>query len=455
MAKSATYSESLGDAYQGISNFTVPRSPSTFSNMLFRGPDHILYNRTLLKKFSPEAREKFLAIYQSSLGLKELPKAEGHIQTYLSQRQKTLEAIGLPVVNSPEVDQLAASYKDLDTIFTQIGARYHPSSVQAYLQDERSKTFQTLKKQFEQDQQAIRASTLTDKEQKLKYLAEEYDKQVKALETSLNEQITQAHQAVSKEQWRVYVLAQMRQENQAMREAIDTVQARNMPVLSGASIEAGGDEGLSNVTIDELIKYCDETGQPLRTPIGTRINVSKTDDGYSFQLAPVKNKWFFNQSKLHPSKADWLFMGQLLRATGKESVTITINTKNDKNDQLAMREARIAYEAQLEAGFAKHVKDKDGKDKPNITIIVNGKKIEYDKLYVQKHTTYHGGHKQDSERAVSNQGESVAQERAKRLNKSQDIKKEVEALRKDMEAKRPPVAKTPTTPSSRASAGSS
>jgi hypothetical protein len=173
----------------------------------------------------------------------------------------------------------------------------------------------------------------------------------------------------------------------------------------------------------------------MRSPTGNRIVVSgDKDSGYNIQLHPNKSKWFNSNSKLHCRKTDWLFMMQMLRATGKESVTININTKHDSQDnKYGLIKARIAYEAALEAGFLDRIKDKDGKEQPNITIRINGKPIELDKIYVERHIAYREGQKtDDSEHYLARKAQKaeMARRRGAMIDANQNIKAELDALRK-------------------------
>jgi hypothetical protein len=138
-----------------------------------------------------------------------------------------------------------------------------------------------------------------------------------------------------------------------------------------------------------------------------------------------------------------MFIGRILRAAGNDGVTININTENDPENKLGMRTARAAYEAMLAVGFEAKIKDKDGKEIPNIKIMLNGKPIDLDKLYYEsnKNKEYHAKHQQ----IRANTYQSIKQVQG-------DIKEQMNAYRRTLGTTAPPAPPAGATSSSPPSA---
>jgi hypothetical protein len=444
MSVSSKVGDTLAAISNTLSNISTNAPASTALNAYPWGFN--TYNRELMQKLSPEARQELLDIYRKSImGLAEYPQAKTSIKTYLEQRQKTLNKLGLSTTETADVQKLEENYDVLDKIVKEFGATETPGSIQKYLQDERNNTLDVIKTQYEADQNSINNSALADKDQALATLKTDYEASLKALQGSLNEDITRTHEAVSKERDRIYLLGLMRQ-NDTMRKAIDTLSTQKQGAQQATSgmvqIQATSEPGetLSSITLDEVIDFMKEHRDGfLRSPSGNRISISKTNGVYTIDLHPASPEhWLNDSSKLNYTEVDWLFSAQLLRATGAKTVTATVTCDDE---QQGLNELRKAYHAALEAGFPRYKKDQDGNDltdKPCINLVLNGRQIKYDDLYKDKKKDYHGGYENISEHYAENTAKlgQIAEQRAERLNTIRDIKAKFDALRAEELAKR-------------------
>jgi hypothetical protein len=107
----------------------------------------------------------------------------------------------------------------------------------------------------------------------------------------------------------------------------------------------------------------------LQTITGRTITTEKTPDGVTFTMSfPNRMDIAYHYSAEEKKKADWMGLAGAVRASGHDSITLKFS--HGKDEQYAMKQGRLAFEAARESGF----------DLSKITIEVNGKSYTGDKI---------------------------------------------------------------------------
>ena len=103
-------------------------------------------------------------------------------------------------------------------------------------------------------------------------------------------------------------------------------------------------------------------------------------------------------------KLDMMSIAGAVRASGFDSITMTIDNKNGEN---AMELARVAYEACLETGFPAK----------GISLVVNGKKMSANEVFATCPSRLTAAH------AKASQNEETEKEINEKVNKGQEIER--------------------------------
>jgi hypothetical protein len=207
----------------------------------------------------------------------------------------------------------------------------------------------------------IKQDILSSLEQSQKKELEDFDKGMK-------EPLNKMHNAAQIENSRVAYLAQMYEHNAQMKKEIDKLYKQNQHKDAGAELVIGQEKGFA------LFKNMKLTDLPfLETVTGRKMHKQPAADGtVSFRMQlPYR---FLSPGYYHGSsnrlKADLLSMAGAIRATGSETIIMSVQ---EKNQDKALELGRKSYEACLEAGF----------DPKKITINVNGQAKKADELFAE------------------------------------------------------------------------
>ncbi|WP_133126826.1 hypothetical protein [Legionella nagasakiensis] len=198
-------------------------------------------------------------------------------------------------------------------------------------------------------------------------LKESHDKELETFDKTMNERLTKLHQEAQLERDRIHFLAALYQNNETMRRVINEMaeQNRKPKGTAGITAEFSASENaqqlqrviLKGINVRDIENLQTVTGRPL----------NKIKDGYSMEFPNRLSSPFYYGGWNSKLKSDMMSMVLAIKASGYETITMSLNHKDPKH---ADEMARKAYEACLEAGY----KDDE------ITIKVNGKQLSAEEV---------------------------------------------------------------------------
>ncbi|AHE67773.1 hypothetical protein [Legionella oakridgensis] len=199
-------------------------------------------------------------------------------------------------------------------------------------------------------------------------LKESHQKELAAFDKTMNERLTKMHQEAQNERDRIHILAAMYENNATMRRIINELADKNRkPKGTGGitlSLETSDDEKRLKKVLFQGIQIQDL--ETIETVAGRSLTRTK-DGGFAMEFPHRLSSPFYYGGWNSKMKEDIMSMVLLVKASGHETITMSLNHKDPEH---ANELARKAYEACLEAGYKED----------EITIKVNGKELSAEQV---------------------------------------------------------------------------
>lgn len=229
------------------------------------------------------------------------------------------------------------------------------------LEEEKGKMVKEMKAQFEHENNAIKALA-KDADFKRDVIANlgvkdsEFDtfirsiendvkkgqsEQLKAFEKSMNNQISNLYRQATAEQTRVAYIARLVDENKKVRNFVEQQVGK---AAVDQTLDPNAEESGAFLSI-QLEKLAD--AHLLTTLSGREITYNKQENAYEYKF-PSKWNLFYNYRKENMAQNDMRSIAEAVKATGNDSIVMTVKHTNPKN---AEEMGRMAYEAARKAGF--------------------------------------------------------------------------------------------------------
>ncbi|MFJ1267239.1 hypothetical protein ACD661_01570 [Legionella lytica] len=174
-------------------------------------------------------------------------------------------------------------------------------------------------------------------------LAKKHETQLKAFEEDVKQAKTDLHKAAEQQLKAFLFMADLYKNDPKMQAMIEKLAEDNRPHANDVTLEVSEDRAdISCVNLDQL-QFIQRLGGGVITP-------TKDKDGnvlsYSLDMGMkfTNPRYYFNDHH----KKDMEIMAQAIRASGSETITMSLNFKNEK---VAQERAREAFEACLKSGF--------------------------------------------------------------------------------------------------------
>ncbi|WP_058534788.1 hypothetical protein [Legionella saoudiensis] len=249
---------------------------------------------------------------------------EGPKKYHAQEAKGLLEDISNSGRNAIEAQQ-QKEIDDLETLFQDEDFQAHLTTALNLPEDEEENAEALA---------AVKESMLEDLKERHKTQLEEYNKEVQQAEITL-------HKAAEQQLKAFLFMADLHRNDPKMQAMIDSLARANRPDADDVVIDIGKDRTtVSCVNLDQL-KFIQRLG-------GGEIK-RKDEDGnltYSLDMGMKFSnpRYYFNDHH----KKDMLTMAQAIRASGSETITMSLTFQNQK---IAEERAREAFEACLKSGF--------------------------------------------------------------------------------------------------------
>ncbi|KTD61426.1 hypothetical protein [Legionella spiritensis] len=374
------------------------------------------------KMFTAEQKKKYLDEYGPSIENDASLSGTGAFENYQKKRAKnatTFAGIKLPddttlgdklKDSSPDVDAVKEAIAEVlqtseattqandkfkqemeavSRLLTQEPREFNAQAIASYLQGVKGEADAAIKAQHKQELENLenkfndptfinhlKAGTGLDDEQvsdlheeMKKALEKKQQETLAAFNKEVNKDITALHEESRKEIERITYLAGI-YENEKNRAAIDELAKKNQsqePTTAQIGIDSNGSATLKGIKVTDLPVIYSFTGRTIKP---------QNDGSFAIQFP----KWNLLYYRNHNMVYDMTNMAAAVRASGHDSITMSVNHKGQKgadgkmDEKYVMEMGRNAYEGALKAGFPP--------DK--ISIEVNGRVVKKEELFAEK-----------------------------------------------------------------------
>lgn len=213
------------------------------------------------------------------------------------------------------------------------------------------------------------------KDTMLKDLQAKQNAQLEEFKKSTAESVNLLHKASESQMKALLFIANLRKNNEEMREIIDDLAQKSKQAQTGpTAIEIGIKDNmmsLSGVKISDLPIIKGITGKKIKQQDGV---FTVTYSHWS------PSDYIYGQDPRQNHKTDLTLMANAIRATGCDIITFDIQLQPQ---DYALERAKEAYEAAINSGFPPHESQSDDKNKKqdHIIIIVNRKTYTEQELF--------------------------------------------------------------------------
>lgn len=206
-------------------------------------------------------------------------------------------------------------------------------------------------------------------QESIETLKKSHENQIKAVENTFNSSVTKLSQDAQKERDRITLFAMLDKNNKNMKKIFDELALKIAENNGTCSISIGkgsitdSSERFKGISLKDI-------SERLETATGKKIHYDNASGSISMQMP---NRYFsplYYRGGRNRLQADLMTMAQFVKAEGNNAIIMSL-THSDKEHGMLL--AREAYTACRNAGF----------DTSNISINLNGEKIDVNKLFEQ------------------------------------------------------------------------
>ena len=368
------------------------------------------HHASRLGKFSPDKQHEDSAQFMGSYKIHVNLKALDSLEIYKKAMEKDFTAfIDKADIHEADWKKLQAAnnnpppMKDITDKFKQVRDDFNKHNQSSdfttlglhallidQLEELKTKTKKALEARFIADKALIKEMTLTStpdrkthnfKQDMEKALTESYQKQSKALEQSMIDNIKAMHLSAQHERDRINELARMYEHGpdslkKQIQDLINTEQKKR-PVITAAGSGYVAPEPtdrtamLKHINLDDIKQWETETGRIIKIS-----DYVKNEDGTNTKRAnkfsiefpnSFTGFWYYNSGE-HNLKVDMMSLASAVKSRGFQAITMNITPHRDPDTQKL--QIKLAYDACIENGF----------DPKKITIKVGGKKQNLDDI---------------------------------------------------------------------------